>query len=100
MTDIKHIQNQLVDFMEKGLHLIVPSVRTDLFEMGGLDSLVFVELIMLLEREFGIKIEIQEIELDNFKSVATIAEFISSQQQHKQDKSQQYAQISGNGHGS
>ncbi len=62
-------------FLEK-LHLEIASIDTDLFETGLLDSLSFVELLLNLEQEFGIKISLEHLELENFRSVSRIAQFI------------------------
>jgi len=62
----------------KYLHLEVPSAETDLIEAGVLDSLMFVELLLALEREFGAKISLDELDIDNFRSVAKIAELLAN----------------------
>ncbi|HEX4964164.1 MAG TPA: phosphopantetheine-binding protein [Thermoanaerobaculia bacterium] len=42
----------------------------------GLDSVDALELVVALEKEFGIKIKSQEIGREVFSSVATLSEFI------------------------
>jgi acyl carrier protein len=54
----------------------VPSWDTDVFEAGLLDSIGFVELLATLEREFGFVFELDDLEMDNFRSVRAIAAFI------------------------
>jgi acyl carrier protein len=58
-------------------HTDAPSVETDIIESGLLDSLLFVELIAGLEERFGVHITLDDIELDNFRSVRKIAEFVN-----------------------
>jgi D-alanine--poly(phosphoribitol) ligase subunit 2 len=58
------------------LNLVVPSTDADLFETGALDSLGFVELLVQLEAEFGVPTSLKDMELDTFRSVASIADFI------------------------
>lgn len=77
--NINQLQNRLVELLEKELHLAVPAVGTDLFEAGIMDSLVFVDLLMLLEREFRISIDMEQIELEDFKSVEAISIFVNRQ---------------------
>lgn len=55
----------------------VPSVDTDLFESGTLDSLAFVSLLAHLEQAFAMTVSVEDLELDNFRSVARIAAFVS-----------------------
>ncbi|MGH2566809.1 MAG: acyl carrier protein [Bacteroidota bacterium] len=62
-------------FSEK-LNLEVPSFDTDLIGEGVLDSLMFVEFLLHLEQRFGVKISLEELEIDNFRSINAIAGFI------------------------
>jgi acyl carrier protein len=59
------------------LHTDVPGAETDLFETGILDSLRFVELLAALEEAFGVRIAVQDLEIDDFRSVSRIADFLS-----------------------
>lgn len=54
----------------------VPSVETDLFETGVLDSLAFVELLLQLEREYGVTTSVEDLDADNFRTIARIALFV------------------------
>jgi acyl carrier protein len=69
-------------FSEK-LRIEVASPETDLMESGLLDSLALVELLYHLEQELGIKISLESLELENFRSIARIAEFIAAQDGHR-----------------
>jgi acyl carrier protein len=67
---------QIERLLSERVHIQAPSVDTDLMEAGLLDSLTLVELMSSLEEEFGIAISFDEIELDNFRTVARITEFV------------------------
>jgi acyl carrier protein len=67
-------------FSEK-LNIDVPSVEADLIESGLLDSLRLVELLLEIEAGLGHRIPIDEIELDDLRSVARIARLIASRLQ-------------------
>ena len=54
----------------------VPSSDTDVFETGLLDSIGFVELLAALEQEFGFVVQLEDLEVENFRSVRAIAAFI------------------------
>ena len=54
-------------------HIEVPALDTDLFESGILDSLQLVELLLQLEQRFGIRIQIEDIDLDDLRSLAQIS---------------------------
>jgi methoxymalonate biosynthesis acyl carrier protein len=74
MTDLRDRISQLFG---TALNIDVPSADIDLFETGVLDSLAFVELLLLLEREFGVATSVADLEVENFKSIARIAEFVA-----------------------
>ena len=61
------------------LQLDVPSPQTDLLQAGLMDSLTFVELLVHLEQEFGLTISIQNLEVENVRSLARIADFVRGQ---------------------
>ncbi|HEY1266890.1 MAG TPA: acyl carrier protein [Candidatus Binatia bacterium] len=60
------------------LHIEVPSLETDLMESGILDSLTLVELLFHIEQELGFKISLEVVDLDHFRSIARIADFLMS----------------------
>jgi len=68
-------------FSEK-LHIKISSVETDLIETGALDSLALVELLLHLEQELGIKISLENLELKNFQSISSIAEFVENSREN------------------
>jgi D-alanine--poly(phosphoribitol) ligase subunit 2 len=76
MTDATEVRERIVTLFSSALHVDVPSVDTDLFDAGVLDSLAFVELLLRLEREFGVTTAVEDLEVDNFKSIARIADFV------------------------
>lgn len=69
-------QSQIVQLFSAKLQIEVPSIHSDLIVEGLLDSLTFVDLIMHLENEFGIEISVVDLEIDQFRSVQKIAEFV------------------------
>lgn len=78
MTDPGGVRERVARLLLDAMHLDVPSVDTDLFETGVLDSLAFVELLLQLEREFGVTTSVEDLEVDNFRSIARIAEFVTA----------------------
>jgi acyl carrier protein len=60
------------------LSVEVPSPDTDLIEGGLLDSLALVELLFALEREFAVTIALENLDIDTFRSVRTIAQFVEN----------------------
>jgi acyl carrier protein len=58
------------------LNVEVPSPDTDLIEGGLLDSLALVELLLALEREFAVTIALENLDIDSFRSIRSIAGFV------------------------
>lgn len=76
MADVPTLQHQIAILFEREMHLDVPTPDTDLFEAGILDSLAFVDLVLHLERTFGVTIAIESLELDHFRSITAMAGFL------------------------
>jgi acyl carrier protein len=72
------LYDRIVTFFSESLNLTISSPAEDLFETGVLDSMAFVDLVMHLEQQFDIRISADELEPDNFRSVAKIAGFVSA----------------------
>ncbi|HVR28431.1 MAG TPA: phosphopantetheine-binding protein [Thermoanaerobaculia bacterium] len=60
------------------LNIDAVPVEADLFAAAALDSLGLVELLLGLEDEFGINISADDLELDRFRSISSIATFVAS----------------------
>jgi acyl carrier protein len=61
------------------LYLQVESPYTDLLDSGILDSMALVELLFGLEQEFGVRISISNLEIENFRSIASIAALVGGE---------------------
>ncbi len=77
MIGYNEIDRKLTELFAKKLNLEVASVDMDLVGTGILDSLALVELLAQLEETFGITISPDDLELENFRSIASIAEFVT-----------------------
>lgn len=84
MTEVPAIPNRIKRLIVDSLHLegIKPEMIEDeapLFGEGlGLDSVDALELVVALEKEFGIKIKSQELGREVFASVSSLSEFIEA----------------------
>jgi acyl carrier protein len=76
MSKVAELHQRIASVFSGALNVEVPGVDTDLFESGAIDSLAFVELLLHLEREFGVSVSVDDLELENFRTIAHIAEFI------------------------
>lgn len=80
MPEWTMMQRKIAELMLAHLKVEVPSPDTDLIESGILDSLSFVDLLYWLEQAFATRINLDDIEVDHFRSVARISDFIAARQ--------------------
>jgi len=84
MSEAPAIPNRIKRLIVESLHLegMKPDMIEDeapLFGEGlGLDSVDALELVVALEKEFGIKIKSQELGREVFSSVASLSQFIET----------------------
>ena len=48
----------------------------DVFSSGLVNSLMAMQLVLFVEKEFGVTVENEDLDLDNFRTVKRVAEFI------------------------
>jgi len=82
MSDTTNIQEQIVKIFES-MNLELPAGDIDLFETGLLDSMAFVQLLMLLEETLSVTVAFEDLEVDNFRTVDHIATFVAK---HRRDR--------------
>lgn len=78
MTDANAIVDRLGALFVECFHVEVPSPDTDLLETGVLDSLQFVELLIQLEQRFGFRVKVEDINLDDLRTLARIARLVAA----------------------
>lgn len=60
------------------LFIEVPAADTDLIDSGLLDSLQLVQLLLHVEQDFGYRIPLDEIDLDDLRSLERLARVIAA----------------------
>lgn len=78
MSTDAEVTGQIIEVIRDRLSVEVPAADTDLIESGLLDSLALVMLITALEEAFACELPLDDFEIDHFRSVDRIAEFLSS----------------------
>src|SRR6267154_349187 len=78
MSDTNSIIGRLGALFVQSLHIEGPSADTDLFETRILDSLQLVELLLQLEQRFGFRIKIEDIDLEDLRTLARIARLVAA----------------------
>ncbi len=72
------MEQRLIGLFRENLNVTVPAPDTDLIHGGLLDSLTLVDLLLLLEREFGVSVQLDQFEIDQFRTVRSIAAFLGA----------------------
>ena len=67
---------RIEQLLRHSLHLGPFVADTDLLEGGMIDSAGFMELFVLLENEFSIRIEGADLVLEHFRSASRMADFV------------------------
>lgn len=72
------VVGKLMALFRDELHIEVPSPDTDLFETGLIDSLQLVLLLLQLEQRLGVRIPLDEVELEDLRSVDRLARVVEA----------------------
>ena len=75
MDDVRSIK-KILELIEKYSEVKSISENTEIITSNIIDSFAIIQLIFDLENIFQIKIEAQELNIENFKNARTIYEFI------------------------
>jgi acyl carrier protein len=72
----EEVTAQVRELVQLVLNARIGSDDTDIVETGLLDSLALVELLVGIEREFNVQVELETLDLDNLRSVRSIAQMV------------------------
>lgn len=64
-------------WLREKLMAVIESQETDLLATGILDSLTLVQLLLYLEQHFDLKIAMEQLEIEDLRSVRTIARLVA-----------------------
>lgn len=77
---IQTIEDGLLQWCNYRLRTKVPiTAETDLIDSGYLDSILVMDVVLSIEKQYGVVIDSSEISPRHFRSVRTLAKFVSSQ---------------------
>lgn len=68
------------DFMAKSFPGRPIEDDQDIFALGFVNSLFAMQLVMFVEKEFGMTVEDDDLNIDNFRTVNAIANLVESKQ--------------------
>jgi D-alanine--poly(phosphoribitol) ligase subunit 2 len=71
------LEDRIRKLFLEALDIGIDSVETNLIEAGLLDSLMLVELLLQLEQEFDIDVVVADLEIEDFRTLKSIATFVT-----------------------
>jgi D-alanine--poly(phosphoribitol) ligase subunit 2 len=77
MTGSAQLVEELGALFADNFHVSVPAPTADLLEEGILDSFQFVELLVQIEKRFGLRIDIAGLDLDDLRTLERLAGLIA-----------------------
>ena len=70
------LANEIAELIKEKLLVEVISPEEDLLVEGVLDSLTLIQLLIHLEERFRIRISLEELEIENLRSIGSIARLV------------------------
>lgn len=73
-------QSKIKEFLSRFFknHDLQP--EEDIFALGFVNSLLAMQLVAFVEKEFGVRVEDEDLDLDNFRSINAISSLVSRKQ--------------------
>lgn len=72
-------ERAVLDIFRTSLDIEVGGVDVDVIEVGLLDSLGLVVLVAEIEERFGVRIPFETLEVDQFRTVRSIASLVDAE---------------------
>jgi methoxymalonate biosynthesis acyl carrier protein len=79
MTD-DATQQRIAAFLSRFFKQHALGPDDDIFALGFVNSLLAMQLVTFVERDFGITVEDADLDLDNFRSIRAIASLVARKQ--------------------
>ncbi|WP_280189858.1 acyl carrier protein [Delftia sp. PS-11] len=65
------------DFVSQYVNSADVAPDVDLFSTGMVNSLFAMQMVLFVEREFGLVVDNEDLDYENFKSINAICEFVN-----------------------
>ena len=79
-NDLTELTGDISRLITKTLLVEVASPDEDLLSSGIVDSLTLVQLLVSLEDYYGIQIPLQDVEIEDLRSIGSLARLVKSRQ--------------------
>ena len=74
---MEEIKNNVRTFLNRFFRKHALDDNENIFELGFVNSLFAMQLIMFLEKEFELRVENNDLDMNNFQSIQSIANFVN-----------------------
>ena len=78
MNDTNQISEAIRKFISNSINIEGLGDDDNLFESGLINSLFAIQLTNFVERSFGIEVGMDDLNIENFKSICATASFVAS----------------------
>lgn len=78
MSNDQHYRTAIRNFLENFISEEDFVDDDDIFALGLVSSLMAMQLVLFVEQTLGIRVESEDLDLDNFRSIARMAAFMQS----------------------
>lgn len=77
---MEQTQQKIKEFLSRFFknHDLQP--QEDIFALGFVNSLLAMQLVAFVEKEFGVQVEDADLDLDNFRSIQAISDLVTRKQ--------------------
>ncbi|MEO7261120.1 MAG: acyl carrier protein [Jatrophihabitantaceae bacterium] len=72
----EHTNAQLLDFLHSRFPQVEIGEDEDIFQIGFVNSLFAMELVMFVEKAFSVTVPNDELRIDNFRTVTSMSELV------------------------
>jgi len=79
-TPREAIENCLMTFLKDTLNIDIDSSDQNLIETGLLDSLMLVDLVLHIERNFNVLPSLEDLAIENFATISHMADFVAARE--------------------
>ena len=77
MEELESLRAEIFEIFVECFDTRLASAEVDLLEEGLVDSVRLVDLVLQIEQRFGVALPFEELEIEDFRSVARLAERIA-----------------------
>jgi acyl carrier protein len=74
-VNVEGVEGRVLGILRNGLDAEV-ALDLDVIQSGLLDSLNFVDLMVRLEEVFEVQIDVEDVELEDFRTARSIAQYL------------------------